>query len=156
VCPNVVRPPLTDLILEISILEKPALNELSGKALVRPFTIRGNVVLQAGYTVNYEMLLQNLSSDCKCIANVDVVSVHWLPEAGSRWCVLRTACEIGTGRENTVAAIGHDSLRPNQQVRTRADVARLPHGLNRSFRTPTCFSFPSRRDRPRLARLPRL
>jgi hypothetical protein len=69
--------------LEISILEKPALNEQSGKALVRPFKIRGNVVLQAGYTVNYEMLLRNLSSDCRCIATVDVVSVQWLPEAGS-------------------------------------------------------------------------
>ena len=75
--------PLTDLILEISILEKPALNELSGKALVRPFKIRGHVVLQAGYTVNYEMLLRNLSSDCRCIATVDVVSVQWLPQAGS-------------------------------------------------------------------------
>jgi hypothetical protein len=75
--------PLTDLVLEISILEKPALTERSGRVLVRPFTIRGNVILQAGYTINYEMLLRNLSSDCRCIANVDVVSVHWLPEAGS-------------------------------------------------------------------------
>jgi hypothetical protein len=75
--------PVTNLILEISILEKPALNELPGKALVRPFKIRGNVVLQAGYTINYEMLLRNLSSDCRCIANVDVVSVHWLTDAGS-------------------------------------------------------------------------
>jgi hypothetical protein len=80
---NAGSTPLTDLILEISILEKPALNELSGKALVRPFKIRGHVVLQAGYTVNYELLLRNLSSDCRCIATVDVVSVHWLPEAGS-------------------------------------------------------------------------
>jgi hypothetical protein len=80
---NGASTPLTDLILEISILEKPALNELSGKALVRPFKIRGHVVLQAGYTVNYEMLLRNLSSDCRCIATVDVVSVQWLPEAGS-------------------------------------------------------------------------
>jgi hypothetical protein len=32
--------PLTDFILEISILEQRALNELSGKALVRPFKIR--------------------------------------------------------------------------------------------------------------------
>jgi hypothetical protein len=75
--------PLTDLVLEISVLEKPALTELSGRALVRPFQIRGNIVLQAGYTVNFEMLLRNLASDCRCIANVDVVSVHWLPEAGS-------------------------------------------------------------------------
>jgi len=75
--------PLTDLVLEISILEKAAPTELAGRAIVRPFKIRGNVVLQAGYTINYEMLLRNLSSDCRCIANVDVVSVHWLPETGS-------------------------------------------------------------------------
>jgi hypothetical protein len=78
-----VRTPLTDLILEISILEKSAAKELAGRALVRPFQIRGNIVLQAGYTINYEMLLRNLSSDCRCVANVDVVSVHWLPTAGS-------------------------------------------------------------------------
>jgi hypothetical protein len=78
-----VRTPLTDLILEISILEKSAAKELTGRALVRPFQIRGNIVLQAGYTINYEMLLRNLSSDCRCVANVDVVSVHWLPTAGS-------------------------------------------------------------------------
>jgi hypothetical protein len=75
--------PLTDLILEISILEKPVSNELFRKALVRPFKIRGNVVLQAGYTINYEMLLRNLSSDCTCAATVDVVSVRWLPETES-------------------------------------------------------------------------
>jgi hypothetical protein len=80
---NAGSTPLTDFILEISILEKPALNELSGKALVRPFKIRGNIVLQAGYTINYEMLLRNLSSDCRCIATVDVVSVQSLPESGS-------------------------------------------------------------------------
>ena len=78
-----VRTPLTDLILEISILEKPESMELSGRAVVRPFKIRGHVVLQAGYIVNYEMLLRNLSPDCGCVANVDVVSVHWLPEAAS-------------------------------------------------------------------------
>ena len=80
---NGTSAPLTDLVLEISILEKSAPTELAGRAIVRPFKIRGSVVLQAGYTINYEMLLRNLSSDCRCIANVDVVSVHWLPETGS-------------------------------------------------------------------------
>lgn len=75
--------PLTDLILEISIVEKSAAKELAARTLVRPFQIRGDLVLQAGYTINYEMLLRNLSSDCRCVANVDVVSFRWLPEAGS-------------------------------------------------------------------------
>jgi hypothetical protein len=71
---------LTDVVLEISILEKPATTELVGRAVVRPFKIRGTVVLEAGYTINYSMLLRNVSSDCRCVPNVDVVSVHWLPE----------------------------------------------------------------------------
>jgi hypothetical protein len=75
--------PLTDLILEISIVEKSAAKELAARTLVRPFQIRGNIVLQAGYTINYEMLLRNLSSDCRCVTNVDVVSFRWLPEASS-------------------------------------------------------------------------
>jgi len=61
-----------------AILAKLASTEPSGKTLVRPFKIRGNVVLQAGYTINYEMLLRNLSSDCRYIATVDVVSAHWV------------------------------------------------------------------------------
>jgi hypothetical protein len=80
---NGASTPVTDLVLEISILEKPALTGLSGRAVVRPFKIRGSVVLQAGYTLNFEMLLRNLASDCSCIANVDVVSVQSLPATGS-------------------------------------------------------------------------
>lgn len=73
---NGTSTPLTTIVLEISILEKPAPTELTGRVLVRPFEIRGNVALEAGYTLNFEMLLRNLSSDCRCIANVEVVSVH--------------------------------------------------------------------------------
>jgi len=74
---------LTDLVLQVFILEKRVSTNCPGKALVRPFKIQERVVLQAGYTLNYEMLLRNLSSDCRCIATVDVVSARWLPEAGS-------------------------------------------------------------------------
>ena len=77
---NAGATPLTDLILEISILEKSALNDLARKAIVRPFKIRGDLILQAGYTVNYSMLRRNLASDYSCMATVEVVSVDWLPE----------------------------------------------------------------------------
>jgi hypothetical protein len=80
---NGASTPLTDLVLEVSILEKPVTTTLSGRTVVRPFKIRGQVVLQAGYTVNYEILLRNLSPACACVANVDIVSVHWIPEAAS-------------------------------------------------------------------------
>ena len=76
---NSATAPLIDLVLEISVLEKPARKGLSGRAIVRPFRVRGDVILQAGHAINYEMLLRNLSSDCRCPATVNVVSVLWLP-----------------------------------------------------------------------------
>ena len=36
--------------------------------------IRGRVDLQAGYTLNYEMLLRNLPPDCSCVADVAIVA----------------------------------------------------------------------------------
>ena len=38
------------------------------RILVGPFTIRGEVVLEASYILTYEMLLRNFSSDCNCVA----------------------------------------------------------------------------------------
>jgi len=69
--------------LEISITEKPAFEPVlaPSRMLVRPFTIRGNVVLESGYTINYEMLLRHFSSDCNCLANVGVLSVRSLPDS---------------------------------------------------------------------------
>ena len=72
---------LTDLLLEISITEKSSDPVLAPRrTLVRPFKVRGNVVLESGYTINYEMLLRQFSSDCECVANVDVLSVRSLPD----------------------------------------------------------------------------
>jgi hypothetical protein len=73
----------TDLLLEISITEKPALDPVltPRRVLVRPFKIRGNFVLEAGYTINYELRLRHLSTDCDCVATVDVLSVRALPDS---------------------------------------------------------------------------
>jgi hypothetical protein len=72
--------PLTDLVLEISVTELRERDRLPGRALVRPFTVRGHIVLLAGYSMQYEMLLRNLSPSCDCVASVDVVSVRWLAD----------------------------------------------------------------------------
>jgi hypothetical protein len=71
---------ITDLLLKIAIIQK--VEPLAPRrVLVGPFNIRGDVVLEAGYTLNYQMLLRNFSSDCDCVANVDVISVRsLLPE----------------------------------------------------------------------------
>ena len=70
--------PLTAITLEISVLEKSSDDRQSGRPIVHPFRIRGDLVLDPGYTVNFGMLLRNLSSDCVCIAKVDVISVRAL------------------------------------------------------------------------------
>jgi hypothetical protein len=73
----------TDLLLEISITEAPAPDPVlaPGRVLVHPFKIRGNFVVEAGYTINYQMLLRNLSADCDCVAHVVVLSVRALPDS---------------------------------------------------------------------------
>ena len=73
----------TDLLLEISITEKPGLGPVltPGRVLVHPFKIRGNFVMESGYTINYQMRLRQLSTDCDCVANVDVLSVRALPDS---------------------------------------------------------------------------
>jgi hypothetical protein len=81
---NVSSQRLTDVLLEISVTEKPKSDygRARARALVRPFVISGNVVLESGYTINYELLLRNLSSNCSCVANVTVRSVRALPDTG--------------------------------------------------------------------------
>ena len=82
---NISSNRLTDVLLEIVIVEKsvPDNAVVSRRVLVGPFTVRADVVLESGYTMNYVMVLRNFSSDCSCTANVDVLSVHSLPKSGS-------------------------------------------------------------------------
>jgi hypothetical protein len=82
---NVSANRLTDMVLEITIVERPERDRAVGgrRVLVGPFIIRGSEVLESGYTINYEMLLRNFSPDCSCVANVDVLSVRALPDSGS-------------------------------------------------------------------------
>jgi|KBSMisStandDraft_5_1062788.scaffolds.fasta_scaffold73828_2 hypothetical protein len=72
---------VTDILLEVSVRGKPAFDPgpATARVLVRPFKIRGAVKLEAGYSVNYEVLLRNLSSDCNCVASVEVLSFRALP-----------------------------------------------------------------------------
>jgi hypothetical protein len=75
---------VTDFVLEISILEKPRATgaPIRPRVLVRPFTIQGAVVLESGYTMNYEMVLRNLSSDCSCRVIVEVLSARPVTNSG--------------------------------------------------------------------------
>jgi hypothetical protein len=66
---------VTDVVLEISIVEdvEPSPRRV---IIVAPFTVRAHATIDAGYTVNYTMLLRNLSPDCACIAKVSVLSAR--------------------------------------------------------------------------------
>jgi hypothetical protein len=64
-----------DVVLEVAIVEQSSTDAAAARRVVAgPFTIRGDVDLQAGYTLNYEMLLRNLPPDCRCVANVAIVA----------------------------------------------------------------------------------
>jgi len=69
---------MTDVSIEIAIVEKWQSPDQSRmpRVIVGPFTIRGDATIEAGYTLNYQMLLRNLSSDCGCQANITVVSAR--------------------------------------------------------------------------------
>jgi hypothetical protein len=72
---------VTDIVIQISMLERPRDEHALGsrRFVVNPFMIRGSVTLEAGYTMNYEMLLRNLSADCACVPNVVVISARPVP-----------------------------------------------------------------------------
>jgi hypothetical protein len=74
---NAASTPLTAITVEISVREKGEA-DLPGVQLVRPFAIRGDTVLKPGYTLNFQMLLRNLSPGCACTAQVEVVSARAL------------------------------------------------------------------------------
>lgn len=71
---------LRNIVLEVSVVKRVRKDESNPPAevLVRPFIVRGNVVLLPGYSIEYEMRLQNFAPDCDCEPRVDVVSVEAL------------------------------------------------------------------------------
>jgi hypothetical protein len=80
---NVSATRVTDVVLEVTLfVEEPEADRGSRarRVLVGPFTIRGSVVLESGYTVAYEMLLRSFSAECGCVANVSILSVRSLPD----------------------------------------------------------------------------
>ena len=67
--------PVTDVVVQISIAEKSA-DHQPPHVVAGPFTIKGEAVLEPGYTIQYQMIMRNLSSDCDCVANVGVLSAR--------------------------------------------------------------------------------
>jgi hypothetical protein len=77
---NTTQHRLTEIVVEISVTEKPSQEPALtlNRMLVRPFKLQGDVILEPGHLVEFEVLLRRLSADCECAANVRVVSVRFL------------------------------------------------------------------------------
>ena len=67
---------LTDVLIEIAIVEKPSRDAGWRRLVAGPITMRGYATIEPGYTVEYKVLLRNLSSDCACEPRVSVVSAR--------------------------------------------------------------------------------
>ena len=75
---NTTQQRLTDIVVEISVTEGASTEPALATMVVRPFRIQGDLILEPGYSVGFEVLLRRLSADCDCAANVRVVSVRFL------------------------------------------------------------------------------
>jgi hypothetical protein len=71
---------VADVQIEIAIVDNKLADDgdLQSRPIVGPFRISGHATIEAGYTVNYEMLLRNLNPECPCVATVRVVSARRL------------------------------------------------------------------------------
>ena len=80
---NVGSSTLADIVFEVSIVEEPQQEhfEIARRVLAGPFTIRGKIVLDPGYTADCEILLRNISPTCKCAANVHVLSFRLIADS---------------------------------------------------------------------------
>jgi hypothetical protein len=71
---------LTDLVLEISIVSKGSTSDPATSPVIsRPFTVEEKRIIEPGYSLQYEIVLKNVSSDCDCRTSVQVRSARSLP-----------------------------------------------------------------------------
>ena len=74
---------VVDIVFEVAILAKPELSALPTNVLAGPYAIHVKAVLQAGYSMEYELRLWNVSADCDCVATVVVLSARPVVENAS-------------------------------------------------------------------------
>jgi hypothetical protein len=71
--------PVLDVDVRLILLATSSQNQVpvSPQVLAGPFTIRTKRLLMPGERFDYEIRLRNLTSDCDCLAKVDVVEAHF-------------------------------------------------------------------------------
>jgi hypothetical protein len=71
----------TNIVIQIRILKTPISSNptLASTLIAGPFSIRTKIVVEPAFTINYQLRLRNLSSDCDCIAQVEIISSRRTP-----------------------------------------------------------------------------
>jgi len=72
---------VSDLVISISIRETMDDEDRLPRSPVGPFTISGHATIEAGYSIEYALVLRNLDADCRCQADVKVISTRAVPPA---------------------------------------------------------------------------
>jgi hypothetical protein len=67
---------ITDVVLEVSVVQQLADKIHDPPVVVHPFKMRASLIFDPGQAISYELLLRNLSVDCDCIPTVKVLSVR--------------------------------------------------------------------------------
>jgi hypothetical protein len=75
---NEIDATVSDIAVSVAILASSVDREAPSPYVVRPFTIRLKEVVLAGYSVHYELRLRNLSSDCSCVPEIEVLEARVL------------------------------------------------------------------------------
>ena len=71
---------LMDIVLTVSLLEPPPLNDPDAERAVvaGPLTIRSKSLLLPGYSLGYNITLRNISSECRCVPVVNVIQARFV------------------------------------------------------------------------------
>jgi hypothetical protein len=70
------------IVLRVSLVSRQDHADTDGTQTIvaGPFTIRAKRVLRPGYTIEFDLGLRNIGSDCACIPNVEVVAARFAYE----------------------------------------------------------------------------
>jgi hypothetical protein len=76
---NVSSHSFRDPVIRIALFERSGAERTGQENLLvgGPFVMRGSFVLEPGHTTYYEIGLRKLPPDCRCQAEIDVLSAGW-------------------------------------------------------------------------------
>ena len=74
-----------DVIFQISLVEdvQRGTTEVPERVVAGPFTIEAKLDLEPADTAEYEALLRNVPTDCRCAARIRVLAVRFFSDSGA-------------------------------------------------------------------------